>query len=98
MDYGFINTIVNTFDLGLAGQLIPLGIVTLSVIMITRNTRHMSLIALPIAIGYTRLGLNINFIIIAALAILWITTLVGAHIIDRDWETHMSCVSCYHYY
>lgn len=85
-DYSLPSNVI-TEVLGLLG---PLILVAVSSFAITRNTRHLRLIAFPLALGYARIGLPINYIIIIALGIIWAVTLVGSYIIGSTLQSYES--------
>lgn len=78
-DFGIFSNIINGLDLGIGGTLVPLILTTIILFAITTNTRHIKLAAFPLAIGLNSVGLNMHYIILTALGILWAVTLVGTH-------------------
>lgn len=81
VDYGILGTIINSFDFGASGYLMPIIIVALCAIAITRNTRHLRIILFPLAVGFARIGLEIHWTIVVLTATTWITTIVGSHLV-----------------
>ena len=81
LEYGLLTNILLDLNLGLDNTLIPILIIGVSAITITRNTRQLRLLLLPLSVGYSRIGLSIHPAIIATLAITWGVTLVGASVV-----------------
>lgn len=77
IDYTLFKEILFSFDLGLVNQVFVLGLIFITAIAITRQSTHIKEIMFPIAIGYSRIGLNINFVFIIALGLVWAITIMN---------------------
>ena len=69
-DYGIISGMFNDFDIGAGQIVVPLIVIAVSIIAITRSTREAKLLAFPMSIGYARIGLPTESIIIIALGLI----------------------------
>lgn len=92
-DYGLLNGPINDFNFGLEGQFIGLILVFLTIIAITRNTKHMRLIMLSIAAGWARLGLDIHWVFIWLAAIVTIVSVFSMHLIGSMLKSARSKIT-----
>lgn len=86
----YFQNITQGTTFGAAGYLIPLILIGISIVIITRNTRHMKLLIVPVTIGFTKvgmdLGLGIIIIILGAIvtAVTIMGTSIGQQLFSRD--------------
>lgn len=92
-DYGLLNGPINDFNFGLEGQFIGLILIFLTIIAITRNTKHMRLIMLSIAAGWARLGLDIHWVFIWLAAIVTIVSVFSIHLIGSMLKSARSKIT-----
>lgn len=71
MDYSLAGHIFNDTNFGLSNTLLPLILLGITTLAITRNPRHYTLTVFPLSIALRQIGLYIPWPVIYVLAIVW---------------------------
>ena len=87
LNFGFIRNIFNGNELGPEGLIISIALIGITSIAITRNTKNIRIVALPVAIGYGRLGINIHPVIYVLLGIIAILAIYGGGIATQIFSS-----------
>lgn len=87
LDFSLIGNVFNHVDLGLEGLLVPLLVVAVSAVMITRRPRHLMLLLLPLGISWRIVGLNIPLPALLVSFVAWVVTIVGPEAISTGFRS-----------